>query len=176
MFLDNPIFRREFVALARSWKTSALISAYLVSLSLLLIILWPAGGIHSVVTDNSREIFSMFFTADLILLMMMVPAFTAGAITMERENETYQALFCTLMRPFSIMTGKLFSAILMLLILSVLPSCPILTALTSIFSEAPALFLILKEKFLSPSSGTTSVRSLRMRYMKYCALNPKDER
>ncbi|MBO4492413.1 MAG: ABC transporter permease [Lentisphaeria bacterium] len=131
MFLDNPIFRREFVALARSWKTSALISAYLVSLSLLLIILWPAGGIHSVVTDNSREIFSMFFTADLILLMMMVPAFTAGAITMERENETYQALFCTLMRPFSIMTGKLFSAILMLLILSVL-SLPIaaLCALT----------------------------------------------
>ena len=131
MFPDNPIFRREFVALARSWKTSALISAYLVSLSLLLIILWPSGGIHSVVTDNSREIFSMFFTADLILLMMMVPAFTAGAITMERENETYQALFCTLMRPFSIMIGKLFSAILMLLILSIL-SLPIaaLCALT----------------------------------------------
>ena len=131
MFLENPIFRREFMTMARSWKTAFLISAYLSSLALLLVLLWPSGGVHSVVTDNSREIFSMFFGADLILLMMLVPAFTAGAITMERENETYQALFCTLMRPFSIMIGKLFSAILMLLILSVL-SLPIasLCALT----------------------------------------------
>ena len=126
MLLENPIFRREFAAMARSWKTASLISAYLVALSLLLVLLWPAGGVHSVITDNTREIFSMFFGADLILLMMLVPAFTAGAITTERENETYQALFCTLMRPFSIMTGKLFSAILMLLILSVL-SLPVVS-------------------------------------------------
>ena len=126
MLLENPIFRREFVSMARSWKTAFLISAYLVSLSLLLVLLWPSGGVHSVVPDNTREIFSMFFGADLILLMMLVPAFTAGAITMERENETWQALFCTLMRPFSIMTGKLFSSILMLLILSIL-SLPVVS-------------------------------------------------
>ena len=131
LLIGNPIFRREFLSASRAWKTRFLVSAYLLSLAVLLVLLWPSGGIHSVVTENSREIFSMFFGANLILLMLLVPAFASGTITQERENETYQALFVTLLTPFNIMSGKLISAVLMLLILSAL-SLPIaaLCALT----------------------------------------------
>ena len=88
MLTGNPIFRREFTAMARAWKTRVLISAYLLALSILLLLLWPSGGIHSVVTENSKEIYSMFFGANLIFLMLLAPAFTSGAISLERENGT----------------------------------------------------------------------------------------
>ena len=121
MFLTgNPIFRREFLSACRAWKSRILISVYLLALAAMLILLWPAGGVHSVVTENTREIFSMFFGINLLLLMLMVPAFASGSISQERENETYQALFITPLTPFQIMIGKLASAVLMLLILSVL--------------------------------------------------------
>lgn len=147
MLTGNPIFHREFTAMARAWKTRVLISAYLLALSILLLLLWPSGGIHSVVTENSKEIYSMFFGANLLFLMLLAPAFTSGAISLERENGTYLALFTTMLSPFSIMIGKLFSSILMLLILTVL-SLPIaaLTALTGGL-DLPALLRIMAVLF-----------------------------
>lgn len=131
MVVGNPIFFREFVSTARAWKTRFLICSYLLALAALLLLLWPSGGIHSVVTESSRKIFSMFFSANLMLLLLIVPAFTAGSITLERERGTYPALFFTLLSPMSIMAGKLASSVLMLLIVCVL-SFPIaaLCALT----------------------------------------------
>jgi ABC-type transport system involved in multi-copper enzyme maturation permease subunit len=73
--------------------------------------------VQSIVTESSRQIFSMFFSVDLALILLMTPAFAAGAITSERERETYGALFSTLLSPWEILTGKLFSAILLILLL-----------------------------------------------------------
>ncbi len=131
LIINNPIFHREFLAMARAWKTRLLVCGYLLALAALLYLLWPSGGIHSVVTENSREIYSMFFGANLLFLLLLAPAFTSGAISQERENETYQALFGTLLKPFDIMVGKLCASIFMLLILTIL-SLPIasLCALT----------------------------------------------
>lgn len=125
MFLiDNPIFKREFVSSARSLKTNFLVWAYLLTLAGLLLILWPGSGIHSAVSESSKQIFSLFFSVNLTLIILLVPAFAATSITYERENDTYPALFSTLLSPFDIMLGKLASSILMLLILVVL-SMPI---------------------------------------------------
>lgn len=120
MLLSNPIFKREFVSTARSWKTRIIIGLYLILLSGLLLVLWPSGGVQSVITESARQIFSMFFCVNLALLLLMVPAFSAGSITMEKEQGTYPALFTTLLSPAEIMTGKLFASILMLLILTLL--------------------------------------------------------
>ena len=111
----NPIFLREFRSTARAPRTRIIVTLYLFALCALLYMLWPRGGVQSAVTADSLRIFSIFFGADLALLMLMVPAFTSGAISLERENGTYNALFSTLLTPFQIMTGKLGAAILMLL-------------------------------------------------------------
>ena len=87
MFLENPIFRREFMTMARSWKTAFLISAYLSSLALLLVLLWPSGGVHSVVTDNSREIFSMF-SAKLQSLKKFVNTVSCAESTVKSHLRT----------------------------------------------------------------------------------------
>ncbi|MFA6290733.1 MAG: hypothetical protein WC637_03065 [Victivallales bacterium] len=124
IFTANPIFQREFSASSRSAKTNFLIWAYLVLLALLILILWPGGGIHSVASSDSKQIFTLFFSVNLTLVLLMVPAFAATAISWEKENNTYDSLFITMMKPHEIMQGKLFSSILMIVILVVL-SVPI---------------------------------------------------
>lgn len=120
MLSGNPIFAREFMATARSWKTRILVSLYMTALTVLLLLLWPSGGVQSVVTESSREIFSLFFNVNLALLLLIVPAFSASSITVERESSTYSALFTTLLSPFDIMIGKLSASIMMIIILSLL--------------------------------------------------------
>lgn len=120
ILLSNPIFKREFTTVSRSWKSRFLIGVYLFCLAALLLLLWPSGGVQSVVTESARKIFSIFFSANLLLLNLMIPAFTAGSITVERERGTYGALFTTLLTPMEILTGKLFSSIMMILLMTLL--------------------------------------------------------
>jgi len=144
MFISNPIFQREFSASSRSMKTNFLIWAYLILLALVILLLWPAGGIHSVASSSSKQIFALFFSINLTLILLMVPAFSATAISWEKENNTYDSLFITMLRPHEIMQGKLISAILMLLILVFL-SVPIASvcALTGGISVALVVKIVL---------------------------------
>jgi ABC-type transport system involved in multi-copper enzyme maturation permease subunit len=147
LFLVNPIFQREFSSSSRSVKVNFLIWAYLVLLALVILILWPAGGIHSVASSSSKQIFTLFFSVNLTLVLLMVPAFAATSISWEKENNTYDSLFITMMKPHEIMQGKLFSSILVIVIL-VLLSIPIasvcaLTGGISILLVTKIVFLIL---------------------------------
>ncbi len=147
MFPVNPIFQREFNASSRSARTNFLIWAYLILLALVILLLWPASGIHSVASSGSRQIFTLFFGVNLTLVLLMVPAFSATSISWEKENNTYDSLFITMMRPHEIMQGKLFSSILMIVILVFL-SIPIasvcaLTGGISILLVIKIVFLIL---------------------------------
>jgi len=115
--ITNPIFKREFVSSARSPRNLVLVGLYLALLAFTLLIMWPSGGILSAVSDTGKQIFLLFFNTNLTLLILLVPAFTATAITYEKENSTYPALFTTLLTPLDIMFGKLAASVLMLLIL-----------------------------------------------------------
>jgi len=107
--IANPIFRREYLVMARSRK--ALVAALLLigSLSLILFMLWPRSGVLS--EFDSNDIFSVFLGANLGLVILLVPAFTATAITDEKEHHSFPLLFSTLLTPSEILFGKLFSAL-----------------------------------------------------------------
>ncbi len=125
MFLwKNPIFAREFGGVSRSLANNVIICGYLAFLSATLIALWPSEGVHSVASAGGKQIFSMFFSINLTLILLMAPAFSAASITSEKENNTFASLFVTLLSPFEIMSGKLSSAIISLLLV-VLFSTPI---------------------------------------------------
>lgn len=66
---------------------------------------------------SSRSLLLVFSVAQLLLAMLYAPAFAATAITSEKERNTYDMLFATLLRPGEIAVGKLGSSILALLIL-----------------------------------------------------------
>lgn len=129
--MANPLFRREFLSAGRSGKTLLIFGVYLGLLAGLLLLLWPAGGVQSVVSEGARKIFSIFFFVNLTLILLMTPAFTAPSITTERERNTYGALFTTLLTRREILLGKLLPPLLPILLM-VLLSLPIasLCALT----------------------------------------------
>ena len=75
-------------------------------------------------STSGKNIFALFFSINLTLLILLVPAFSASAITYEKENRTYASLFTTLLTPSEILLGKLFASISVLVFL-VLFSLPI---------------------------------------------------
>ena len=147
MLLNNPIFTREFFSYAKGNRIKVLIGGYLLFLALSLLALWPTSGTLSLVSDSSKQIFTLFFSINLVLQLLMVPAFTATAISVEKEKKTFDSLYITLLTPIDIMVGKLLSSLTMLIILVIL-STPIgaLCALTggiSLLFLAKVVFLII---------------------------------
>src|SRR5690606_6932354 len=63
------------------------------------------------------------FGIELLLIVFIAPAFTAGAITGERERQTYDLLKTTLLASPSFVLGKLESALsyILLLLLAAIP-------------------------------------------------------
>jgi len=70
-----------------------------------------------------QAIFTLLSVVQLLLVCFIAPAFTAGAISLEREKQTLDLLVTTPMRPGGIVIGKLFSslAFVVLLILAGIP-------------------------------------------------------
>ena len=114
--MTNPILARELKVTLRSPVTLGLAAIYLGVLALLLWWMWPQEGIFSVAARSSRSLLLVFSVAQLLLAMLYAPAFAATAITSEKERNTYDLLFATLLKPGEIAVGKLLSSIVALLI------------------------------------------------------------
>ena len=78
-----------------------------------------------------QGIFDGLLLLETLLVVVLAPALTAGAISLEREKQTLDMLAATPMSPLAIVVGKLVSALVYLLIL-VLASVP-LSALVFVF-------------------------------------------
>ena len=70
-----------------------------------------------------QAIFSLLSVFQLMLVAFLAPAFTTGAISLEREKATFDLLITTPLRPGAIVVGKLLSALafVVLLILAGIP-------------------------------------------------------
>lgn len=70
-----------------------------------------------------QAIFSMLSVFQLLLVAFIAPAFTAGAISLEREKQTLDLLVTTPMRPGAIVVGKLLAALafVFLMIVAAIP-------------------------------------------------------
>jgi hypothetical protein len=131
----NPVLRREVVERMRGRRAAVLVTVYLTLLSFSLYVAYQGGRGAQALADpfgrpslNSsatvgRGIFEWLLFVMLLLVLFFVPAQGAGAIAGERERQTLVPLQVTLLRPLSIILGKIGAALafLMLLIMSTLP-------------------------------------------------------
>ncbi len=74
--------------------------------------------------EEARQLVNWFFLGQYVLMSLMVPSFAAGAITGEKERQTYEMLLASPMRPEAIVIGKLAAALCHLAVL-VFASLPI---------------------------------------------------
>ncbi len=89
------------------------------------------GGFTYASAEIGRGVFTALLLLETLLVCLLAPAFTAGAISQEREKQTLDLLAATPISSLAIVIGKLLSALtyVFLLILASLP----LTALVFVF-------------------------------------------
>lgn len=131
MKLNNPVLSSELKVKMRSFKTVMGIILYVGILVFIASLYYSIATKYSYYGYNAvnanqeigTTLYILIALFQFALIMVIVPAQTAGAISGERERQTLDLLLCTRMSAFEIIIGKLISslAFILLLIMSSLP-------------------------------------------------------
>ena len=125
----NPVLARELKERMRRKRSALVLTVYLVLLTFALWILYLGagsgiGGPGALqLASLGRAAFHTLLFTMLILVCFIVPALAAGGIAGERERRTLAPMQVTLLRPWSILAGKLASSLVFVtyLIVATLP-------------------------------------------------------
>ncbi|HEX3023491.1 MAG TPA: ABC transporter permease subunit [Lachnospiraceae bacterium] len=146
----NPVYRKELKLSVRSPKIVMTILGYnIVLLIITLLAFYTTYGSRQKYNFTSFQsvltLYIMLATIEFILLVLVIPAFTASAISGEREKQTLDILLTTRLKPFQIVIGKLASSIsmMMLLVISSFPTLSVVFVIGGVqLRDLPALFLV----------------------------------
>lgn len=128
----NAVLGRELRERMRSRKAGVILTLYLLVLTAILFLVYTAtadtqGGFNADLVTRAatvgRSLFEWILFFMLLLVVFLVPGLTAGSIAGERERQTLIPLQVTLMKPLSIVLGKIgaSTAFIGLLIISAAP-------------------------------------------------------
>ena len=120
----NPVFRRELMVGSRSIRLMAIFFVFNSILAIAALF-----NMYSVVDQTRRtaeiqysqflELYIFVSSIEFIMLLMLMPALTAGSISSERERQTLELMMTTPMEPKDIVLGKLASSMATMLVLAV---------------------------------------------------------
>lgn len=127
--LQNPITVKELRSRMRGRRAFVVLTVYLALMSAFISLIYLAyaetsGGPYGADPRLAgKVVFTAVLGAQVFLVIFIAPAFTAGAISGEKERQTYDLLRTTLLTATSFVAGKLFSALsyVYLLILAAVP-------------------------------------------------------
>ncbi|MDE6618997.1 MAG: ABC transporter permease [Lachnospiraceae bacterium] len=118
----NPIVKKDLQVTARSMRLSWGLFAYdvVLVLAFLLALAVIQGESYSYYSD--RNIYSYLITlfpvlavAQVCIVALIAPIITASSISGEKERQTFDIMLTTCMSPFSIVLGKVVSAVIRIL-------------------------------------------------------------
>jgi ABC-type transport system involved in multi-copper enzyme maturation permease subunit len=125
--VDNPLIVKDAVSRMRSWRAPVVLTLYLSLLaafgySVFLIEAISAGS-HTGAAQIGGTVFSWLTFFQLTLVCLFAPAMAAGAVSGERERQTFDVLLVSRVTPLGIIWGKLVASVafMLLLILGALP-------------------------------------------------------
>jgi len=125
---QNPITLKELRSRMRGRRAFAILSLYLLAVSTIIFFIYLVFALDNSTAASAGQIAGqvIFLTMVAIQMFMVVfvaPAFTSGAITGEKERQTFELLRTTLMSPRRFVFGKVISALgyVILLIVSTIP-------------------------------------------------------
>lgn len=121
----NPVLKREIKSLLRTPKFFIGISIYLLLLVVCvnMIVLNLQDSYYGMEPDSVLGVYYFILSFQVLVLVMVVPSISGGAISNERERQTLDLLLVTKMTPEKIIRGKIYSSLLTvaLLMLVTLP-------------------------------------------------------
>jgi ABC-type transport system involved in multi-copper enzyme maturation permease subunit len=127
---SNPLLVKELRGRMRGARAFIVLTVYLLLLSCFTSVIYyaytasargPGGGPD--MAYLGKTMFSSVVIIEIFMVTFITPAFTAGAISGERERKTYELLRTTLLSARKLVFGKLSSALtyMLLLILAAVP-------------------------------------------------------
>lgn len=147
----NPILEKDLKTKMRGWRTPVLLSLYLLFLGVVLFLFFLANNqmfnqygysnFNPRIAVNAYNTIAIFQFA---LLMLIVPALTATAISGERERQTLDLILCSDISTWSVIFGKMVVSIahIMFLVVASLPVLGMVFLFGGItFGEMMLLFL-----------------------------------
>jgi ABC-2 type transport system permease protein len=157
-FRTNPVMLKEIRGRMRGVRAFVVLTVYLGLMSgftaLLYLVYLPINQQtgSAAAGEVGRVLFMGIVGIELMLIIFIAPAFTAGAITGERERQTYDLLRTTLLPSPSFVIGKLESALsyVLLLLLAAIP----LQSIAFLFGGVSELELILSFEILMVTAVT----------------------
>ncbi len=130
LFTVNPVVIKELRGRMRGARAFIVLTAYLLALSAFVIFLYYMYTISTSGAFSASQrglvgkfVFGGVVGIELLLVCFIAPAFTVGAVSGERERQTYDLLRTTLLPARSLVLGKLGSALvyIFLLLFAALP-------------------------------------------------------
>ena len=111
---NNPVLVKEFRTRMRGARAYWVLLTYVLLLTLVVgatYLTWytdnSAGGVSRQAASNTgRTLFQILFSLQAGLVALITPAITAGAITIEREQQTYAMLATSGLRPQHVIWGS----------------------------------------------------------------------
>lgn len=118
----NPIVKKDLQVTARSMRLSWGLFAYEAVLTMIFLLAlsiiqqesssyYSDGNVYSYLI----YLFPVLSVAQVCIVALIVPVMTASAISGEKERQTFDIMLTTCMSPFSIVLGKVMSAVLRIL-------------------------------------------------------------
>ena len=148
---SNPLLVKELRGRMRGARAFVVLTVYLLLLSCFTSIIYYAytasargPGSGPDMAYLGKVIFSSIVVIEIFMVTFITPAFTAGAISGERERKTYELLRTTLLSARQFVFGKLSSALtyMFLLILAAVPMESLAFVLGGVIVEELAVALI----------------------------------
>ena len=122
---QNPVLQYELLSNLRLFRAFVLLFAYVALLGGVVYLAWPQSTVLDFAQpEEAKRLVNLFFFGQYIIASLMTPSFAAGAITGEKERQSYEMLLASPMRPGAIVLGKLLASLCHLAIL-MLCSLPI---------------------------------------------------
>jgi ABC-type transport system involved in multi-copper enzyme maturation permease subunit len=113
-FTDNPVLAKELRSRLRARRQTkgARTAAFLVAGTIVLLLYYYGGRAVLRSPMQAKDMYMIFtLVIQMTLLVFVVPALTAGAITQEREQQTWNALLLSRLTPSEIVVGKLLACL-----------------------------------------------------------------
>ena len=109
---ENPVLQYELISNLRRNRAFVLLAVYLGLLGGLIYLAWPQEQrLDFAQPEAAKRLVNLFFFGQYLLASLMAPSFAAGAITGEKERQSYEMLLASPMRPGAIVAGKLLAAL-----------------------------------------------------------------
>jgi ABC-2 type transport system permease protein len=140
----NPMIRKELRQRMRERRSWVLPTLYLLALGGAVALAYFAStekdsGVFVQDQQGAEIGIPIFYTvvyAQMALLLLLAPVFSAGSLTIEKEQRTLAGLLTSLLSPFEIWWGKFVSAMLFLVLLLV-GAVPVLSLVFSLGGVGP---------------------------------------